>query len=1167
QATNTIINDDGPTISIYSASVNEGNSGVSQMNFTVMLSTTSAVPVTVSYASSDNGSSTAGSDYQAVSGLLTFAPGQTSQTISVNVLGDTLYEGNETFYLRISDGTNGTVGTTNYLGIGTINNDDAAPALTINDVSLTVGNTGSTNATFTISLSAASGLGVGVYYNTIAGTATSGTDYFSTSNYLFIPAGQTSATVSIGVLGDTLKEANETFIVNLYNPSNATLARSQGTATIMDDDPNGAIELSPAVTGEAIDYTGSGVFTVAFVNNTNVSVRRYFSPGTGQPYDDRGLFEYNLAAVAGQQTGSVLLRVYENSFASASQQILVYGYAGDGAISTADGSSRGVLLGSFDPKGGTGWRVVALDLAGVQSLLGASGFLGIRLVGTFDGNTSISTSPNSNNQPLVDFVPGTPPTVPNLSVSDPSVVEGSTAGFTSAMTFTLTLSQASATPVTVTYQFADGTATVAGGDYSPPSYTIIFNAGETQKTVDVKVWQDSAIEADETFMFQVTGAANAAIVKGTGTGTIINDDFPVVSVAPATVTEGNSGVSYAAFTISLSAPSPQSVSVSYATSDIVSVAGPPGNYATAGVDYQATSGTATFAPGQTTVTVLVPVFGDTAVEPDELFAFGLSNPVHGRFVNYTYVSGATIANDDVPAVSVADATVAEGNNGTTAVTFTVTLDQAGLAPVTVNYQTADGTATAGSDYQAASGTLTFNPGQSQKTITVLVNGDTLAENGETFFVNLSSVSGGTLAQGQATGTIDNDDHAPVANAGPDQTADEATVVTFDANGSSDADNDTLTFTWNFGDGGSDSGVAPTHTFSDNGIYTVTLTASDGVNTSASTMTVTVANVAPISFVSGPVDGVRGQQRDFTFSATDVSAPDQAASFSYQIDWGDGTTQTVEGPASGSSVAHVYADTGSYAVSVTATDKDSGVSSVATAAVTIASVQLQGGDLYIGGTTGDDQIIVQPADASGGLEIFINGEDQGTFTPTGKVVVFGQAGDDVIQLAALPTADGGSIPFTSAAVVFGGDGNDTIDASGASAGVILVGGAGNDTLLGGSGSDVLIGGSGADTLHGGAGDDLLVGGASAYDANLLALALLSSEWSRTDADYQTRIDHLNGTAVGGINGNVVLDGQSVFADGVPADVWGEAGQDWFVLAGGTIPDRANDLEIGESVTSL
>src|SRR5438132_3208324 len=102
-------------------------------------------------------------------------------------------------------------------------------------------------------------------------------------------------------------------------------------------------------------------------------------------------------------------------------------------------------------------------------------------------------------------------------------------------------------------------------------------------------------------------------------------------------------------------------------------------------------------------------------------------------------------------------TLKEGNTVTTLCNFVVSLSPASTQTVTVNYATADGSATAGSDYQAASGTVTFNPGQTSKTLTVLVNGDRLGETNETFFVNLNSPTNGVIADGQALATIVDDE--------------------------------------------------------------------------------------------------------------------------------------------------------------------------------------------------------------------------------------------------------------------------------------------------------------------------------------------------------------------------------------------------------------------------
>ena len=177
----TILNDEGPVLRINDVSKAEGNSGTTAFTFTVSLSPASAGTVTVKYATA-NGTATAGSDYTAVSPtLLTFAPGQTSQTVTVNVTGDTVQEANETFFVNLSSPSGATL--FDGQGLGTILNDDG-PVLRINDVSKAEGNNGVTPFTFTVSLSPASAGTVTVNYATANGTATAGSDYAAVSGYL-----------------------------------------------------------------------------------------------------------------------------------------------------------------------------------------------------------------------------------------------------------------------------------------------------------------------------------------------------------------------------------------------------------------------------------------------------------------------------------------------------------------------------------------------------------------------------------------------------------------------------------------------------------------------------------------------------------------------------------------------------------------------------------------------------------------------------------------------------------------------------------------------------------------------------------------------------------------------------------------------------------------------
>ena len=243
-------------------------------------------------------------------------------------------------------------------------------------------------------------------------------------------------------------------------------------------------------------------------------------------------------------------------------------------------------------------------------------------------------------------------------------------------------------------------------------------------------------------------------------GTINNDDSPTVAITDVTVMEGTSGTTSATFNVTLSAASATAVTVQYATAD---------GTATAPSDYTALAlTTLTFNAGETTKPVTVLVNGDTTVEPNETFFVNLSNASGATIADAQGIG--TITNDDATTVAINDATVTEGNSGTTSATFNVTLSKASAEQVTVSFIAANGTATTGdNDFAAASGTVIFAAGETSKTVAVTVNGDTKVEATETFNVNLSNIVGNnanvpdpTMGKAQGLGTITNDDAATVA---------------------------------------------------------------------------------------------------------------------------------------------------------------------------------------------------------------------------------------------------------------------------------------------------------------------------------------------------------------------------------------------------------------------
>jgi hypothetical protein len=180
--------------------------------------------------------------------------------------------------------------------------------------------------------------------------------------------------------------------------------------------------------------------------------------------------------------------------------------------------------------------------------------------------------------------------------------------------------------------------------------------------------------------------------------------------------------------------------------------------ATAGSDYTSRSGTLSFDDGEVSKSVVVPITNDGTYEGNEGFTFTLSGATNGTLIGSPSTETITIVDDEKPpSISVPDAALLEGSSGASNMTFTVTLTGATALPVTVKYGTSASTATAGVDFQTVGGTLTFNPGETQKTISVPIFGDTVVEESEFFSVSLFSVVNATIARGTATGTIINDD--------------------------------------------------------------------------------------------------------------------------------------------------------------------------------------------------------------------------------------------------------------------------------------------------------------------------------------------------------------------------------------------------------------------------
>jgi hypothetical protein len=310
-------------------------------------------------------------------------------------------------------------------------------------------------------------------------------------------------------------------------------------------------------------------------------------------------------------------------------------------------------------------------------------------------------------------------------------------------------------------------------------YTLTISLKDT--TVSVSL--NGSMLLGTYFNAPVVDGAFGVLAKG-GEGTFdvfryqTNDDAwrsttPRISIGDAVITEGASGTSVVTITLLLSSAAPAPASVRWSTAN---------GTATAGSDFVGASGTATFAAGSLSNTISISVLGDGTLEADEIFKLLLSDPA--ALILTDNAALVTIANDDgatTPKLSVADASIVEGNSGTKTLLVTVTLSAASTTPVTVTYATSGGTATAGTDYVSSTGTLTFAPGTTSRTISVTIKGDRTTEPNETFQVVLSNASVG-IAKGTAVLTILDDERALTVSgtASGSQPATELTLASADA---------------------------------------------------------------------------------------------------------------------------------------------------------------------------------------------------------------------------------------------------------------------------------------------------------------------------------------------------------------------------------------------------
>ncbi len=738
------------------------------------------------------GTAKANTDFTAISTTVSFAAGETNKTVNIAIVNDALAESDETFSVTLSAPVGAAAGANSPVTV-TIVEDDIIVSLASATYSLLEN---ATNAVLSLVRTGTTNGTASVDFATTALTATSDADYTNTTGTVTFAAGETAATITVPVINDTEIESSETFRVTLSNPTNAVVGTvSSSTVTILEDDVeflfgSPLLSVIENVTSATVAVTRRGgtsvTNTVAYATTTN---------STATAGSDYTAASGTLTFKPGATSANIVLTLSNDSAVEDDETVELELANPDAGASLASSNTTAVIT-IRDNDSVFGWEVVTNEVAEnagklTLNVVRSGGVAGAATVGYASGTNGTATAGTdfkalagklsfkageTNKAVVVTVVndgqlegdeafevtlsgPTGEGTVGTNGVASVTLLDDDLYSFELAtnavsvaengtnVTFTVTRSGAT-NATSVKYATVAGTAK-AGADFTAASGTLEFADGETEATVTVTVLDDVLIEKDETFTFALnTPGTNGVLGAVSATVVTVAEDDASVSLASAkyNVLESATNV---VLSLVRTGTTNGTVSVDYATAD---------GTALADADYTNTTGTVTFAAGETAATITVPVVNDTEIEASETFTLALLSPTNtylGKLTNAV----VTIIEDDVefifgtPLVSVIE------NVATAKVT--VTRRGGTTATNTVDYATTtNSTATAASDFTAASGTLTFKSGVTSATLTVAILNDTSIEGDETVELALTNPdAGASLASSNTTAVItilDND---------------------------------------------------------------------------------------------------------------------------------------------------------------------------------------------------------------------------------------------------------------------------------------------------------------------------------------------------------------------------------------------------------------------------
>ncbi|MFN8494903.1 MAG: Calx-beta domain-containing protein [Caldilineaceae bacterium] len=564
-ATLAIVDDDPlPTVQFAQAaySANENNAG-GNATMLVTLNAASGMTVTVNYATT-TGTATAGSDYTATSGALTFRPGEVSKSFTATLLDDSLDEADETVGLRLSNPSNATLGTPTNATL-TIVDDDPSPSVQFSTAAFAVNeNVTSGKATITVTLSAPSAKQVSVSYATDNGTALAELDYTSTSGALVFNPGETSKTFAVQITNDNVVEPNETVNLTLSNPANATLgAIATATLTLINDDRTVAFASANYGVG-AKTSAATITVTLSSASNTPVNVNYATSDGTaiaGKEYKaSSGTLTFApgqtsqsfsvpilIAELNGKTIHLTLSKPVNAALGAPASAILILGLpeiyfskpdyrvnegAGTAIVTaTLTAAANAVVTVQYATSDGS--AIVGNDYTAATGVLTfAPGetnktFLIPILQDPLDepDETLLLKLSNPSNANL-----GAPNTATLVIIDDdvPPVVQFSAAVYTESVgaqggvvNLDVTLSAASAKPITVTYTTSAGV--MAGSEAIQPNGVLLFAPGETKKTISIQLLPDDVVQGQSTISLRLSNSINAALGAADATVMVVRD--------------------------------------------------------------------------------------------------------------------------------------------------------------------------------------------------------------------------------------------------------------------------------------------------------------------------------------------------------------------------------------------------------------------------------------------------------------------------------------------------------------------------------------------------------------------------------------------------------------------------------------------------------------------